>query len=242
MIIGNWKMHKTAKETKLFLDQLLKKEHIDADKVYLAVPFTAIHAASGYKIHLGAQNVCFESDGPYTGEISAAMVKEAGASFTLVGHSERRRLFGEDDEVVRKKLLRAQAAGLRVVLCVGETLEERSAGKEEEVLHRQLTKALSGLEASVGASLAIAYEPVWAIGTGKVATPAQAAKAHLFCYQILEKIFPGQKIPILYGGSVKADNLGELLKAPHIKGALVGGASLDAASYAALVRIGQNVL
>lgn len=225
-IIGNWKMHKTVPETTQFLEAAL--HHLSPEEVYLAVPFTAIAAAASFGIFAGSQNVSHEPEGPFTGEVSARMVKDVGARFTLIGHSERR--FFETDDMIHRKILRAAAAGLQPVLCVGE----REGEDREEILQGQLERALKGLDNEIFASLMIAYEPVWAIGTGKSASPADAARAHAFCRSVLETLgMP--PLPLLYGGSVKADNIAALLDQETIDGALVGGAALEPASFVKLV-------
>lgn len=238
-IIGNWKMHKTVEETAVFMQHVLKA--LSPEEVYLAVPFTAIKEASGFGIHVGAQNVSHEPEGPFTGEISARMIKDVGASFVLIGHSERRHIYGESDDMVHRKILRSHASGLKPVLCVGE----REGEDREAVLHRQIERALKGLEPTLLADLTIAYEPVWAIGTGKSASPEEAASAHAFCRDILAGLFSKEiaaLIPLLYGGSVKADNILALLEHPEIQGALVGGASLDPAVFVKLVELSKSVV
>jgi triosephosphate isomerase len=207
-------------------------------EVALCVPFTAISAAGeilkGSAVRLGAQDVYWETSGAYTGEISAPMLVDAGCSMTLIGHSERRKLFGETDSTVNKKLSAAVKAGLTPVVCVGETLEERESQKTWRVLETQLQGALGGFAPADLAKLVVAYEPVWAIGTGKTATPAQAQEAHLFIRGQL-KIIHGEGFAagcrILYGGSVTADNVDSLLAQADVDGALVGGACLKAESF-----------
>lgn len=241
-VVGNWKMYKTSREATDYLEELASQVAGCKTHVYLAVPFTSIAPASQYaqntSIVIGAQNMHDAREGAFTGEIAALMLKEAGASFVLLGHSERREKFGEDDALIESKVLRALADELRPVLCVGETLEERQAGHEEEVLHRQLTSALSNVAKEDTSKLLIAYEPVWAIGTGKRATPEMANQAHSFCRSVLQELFGKRKggaIPILYGGSVKSDSVAELVSQEEIDGVLVGGASLDPHTFAQIV-------
>jgi triosephosphate isomerase len=228
LIAGNWKMHKGQEETAAFCRALRDRlEWVDGVDVAVCPPFpslsAAVQALAGTDIAVAAQNVHWEVEGAFTGEISAPMLFELGVYGAIVGHSERRQLFGETDEGVRLRAAAAIEAGLWVIACVGETEAEREAGQTEEVLRRQA----SVLEAHE--QLVLAYEPVWAIGTGKTATPEQAQDAHAFLHSILD-------VPILYGGSVKPDNAAELLAQPDVGGALVGGASLDVESFAAICK------
>ena len=243
-IAGNWKMNLTSSEVAPYLE-VFRQETEKVNNVDIAIipPFTALAKASEIlggtqKIRLGAQNMSPEAKGAYTGEISAAMLRDLFVRFVLVGHSERRRLFGETDEIVHRKVVTALNSELRPILCIGETLEERQAGQEKAVLEAQLHGALHGLTPDQLEEVIIAYEPVWAIGTGLTATPAQAQEAHQFIRDYL-KSTAGQEIAdktrILYGGSVTADNARELLNQPDIDGALVGGASLDPRSFAEIV-------
>ncbi|HEY7691140.1 MAG TPA: triose-phosphate isomerase [Gaiellaceae bacterium] len=228
LIAGNWKMHKGPEETAGFCrglrDQL---EWIDGVDVAVCPPFpslsAAVQALAGTDIAVAAQNVHWEVEGAFTGEVSAPMLFELGVYGAIVGHSERRQLFGETDEGVARRAAAALEAGLWVIACVGETEDEREAGRTEEVLRRQA----SVLEAHE--QLVLAYEPVWAIGTGRTATPELAQEAHAFLRGIVD-------VPILYGGSVKPDNAAELLAQPDVDGALVGGASLEVESFAAICR------
>jgi len=243
LIAGNWKMYKTVEEALSFFDTLLEKRL--GNPVYIAVPFTAIEACAvktkGSFICIGAQNMNDASEGAFTGEIAAPMLQEAGASFVLLGHSERRHIFHEDNAFINKKVLKALESNLKPVLCVGETIEEREANQTEEVLEKQLKECLEG--ASFVEGVAVAYEPVWAIGTGKAATKEIAEEAHTFVRKVLEEIWGeenGQKVPLLYGGSVKVENAKDFLEQPHIDGLLVGGASLDAESFTKIIEIGQN--
>jgi triosephosphate isomerase len=228
LIAGNWKMHKGAEETAVFCrllrDQL---EWVDGVDVAVCPPYlslsAAVQALAGTDIAVAAQNLHWAPEGPFTGEISAPMLFELGVYGAIVGHSERRRLFGETDEGVGRRAVAGLEAGLWIIACVGETEAERAAGETEDVLRRQV----SVLEQHD--QLAIAYEPVWAIGTGKTATPEQAQEAHAFIRSLLH-------VPILYGGSVKPDNAADLLAQPDIDGALVGGASLEVESFAAICK------
>jgi triosephosphate isomerase len=228
LIAGNWKMYKTAAETAAFC-RALRAALPDLDGVDVAVcpPFTglapAVQALADTEIAVAAQNVHWEPEGPYTGEVSAPMLLELGVYGVIVGHSERRQHFGETDETVGRRAAAALEAGLSVIACVGELEEERERGETEAVLRRQL--------APLGAhdNLVVAYEPVWAIGTGKTATPELAQEAHAFVKSLLD-------VPVLYGGSVKPENAGELLAQPDVAGALVGGASLEVDSFVAICR------
>ena len=220
LMAGNWKMFKGPTETLAFFDGF---EAPDGVEVVLCPPFVSLEAAVGEEWPIYAQNVHWAADGAFTGEISAAMLVELGVSGTLVGHSERRQYFGETDDTVRARAEAALAAGLAVIACVGETEAEREAGETEAVLRRQVA-AIPNHDA-----LVIAYEPVWAIGTGKTATPEMAQEAH----ELIKSLHDTR---VLYGGSVKPENAEELLGRPAVDGALVGGASLDPASFAAICR------
>jgi triosephosphate isomerase len=222
------------------------EEVADRD-VALFPPLTALdavrEAVAGSRIRVGAQSCHHEDRGAFTGEVSAGMLVDAGCDLVLVGHSERRQLFGETDEMVRRKLEAALAAGLAPVLCVGETLEEREAGRTESVVRSQMETAMAGLGADDVGGVTLAYEPVWAIGTGLTATPQQAQEVHAFLRGVLREIAPGDladRARIQYGGSVKPDNISGLMAEPDLDGALVGGASLDAESFAAIVRFGRG--
>lgn len=243
IIIGNWKMYKTSREATDYIEQLLPKIEGCKARVFLAVPFTSIAsaaaAASQAKLEIGAQNMNDARDGAFTGEIAALMLKEAGARFVLLGHSERRHIFKESDEFIHRKVLRALQDDLRPVLCVGETLEEREGNLTEEVLRRQIEKALTGVPEEKSSELILAYEPVWAIGTGRSATAKQAQEAHAFCRETLAEIFGKRKanqISILYGGSVKVENAQSLVSEKDIDGVLVGGASLDPETLAEIIQ------
>jgi triosephosphate isomerase (TIM) len=241
MIAGNWKMYKTAAqaaETIRGLRELVK----DAAGVEIVVcpPFTAlsaaVEAAQGSQVAVGAQNCYWEKEGAFTGEVAVPMLLDLGVSHVIVGHSERRQLFGEADATVDKKIAAVLAHGLTCIACIGETLEEREAGKTLQVLERQVREGLAHHLSSP--RLVIAYEPVWAIGTGKTATPVQAEEAHAFVRRVVATVAGGDvasRIRILYGGSVKPDNVASLMAQPDVDGGLVGGASLDAASFAKIV-------
>ena len=242
MIAGNWKMFKTAAETRAFVKAF--RAQVDSVKdreIVLCAPYTALWALTdelkGSAISAGAQNAHWEEKGAFTGEISVGMLKEIGVRFAVVGHSERRQYFGETDATVNKRTLAVFAGGLTPISCIGETLQEREANQTFHVLERQIKEGLKGLTAP--GSLVIAYEPVWAIGTGKTATPAQAQEAHAFIRKEFSKLYgeaASQVVRILYGGSVKPDNMATLMKEPDIDGGLVGGASLEADSFAKIVR------
>jgi triosephosphate isomerase len=231
LIAGNWKMYKGPAEAAAFCRELRERDLPDDVDVVVCPPYVslepAVQALAGTEIGVFAQNVHWELEGPFTGEISAPMLREAGVYGTLVAHSERRQLCGETDESARARTRIALEQGLHVILCVGETEREREAGETEAVLGRQLA------DVEPDDSLVIAYEPVWAIGTGKTATPDVAEQAHELIKSLVD-------VPVLYGGSVKPDNAAELLAQPAIDGALVGGASLDLDSFVAICRAGSR--
>lgn len=242
IVIGNWKMYKTAREASSYIEELLPLIEGCTAKVLLAVPYTSIASAAkavkGSEVQVGAQNMNDAREGAFTGEIAALMLKEAGAAFVLLGHSERRHVFGETNELVLRKVVRALQDDLIPVLCVGETAQEREEGRTEEVLRTQITESLAEIPEEEASKLIVAYEPVWAIGTGKTATAEIAQEAHAFCRQVLCELFgkrKGAKIPVLYGGSVKPSNAEELSMQKDIDGVLVGGASLDPKSLAEIV-------
>lgn len=239
VIAGNWKMHHGPSATRSFFADLdvgaVEAEH----EILVFPPTVSLRDAADVapaRVGIGVQNIHWEDEGAFTGETSARMAREAGAGFVLIGHSERRHVFGETDEEVRRKVEAAILHELVPVVCVGETLEERRAGRVDEVIMRQLGAALPSL-AQGGARFVIAYEPVWAIGTGETATPEDAAAAHATLRAGLEDgvgVAGAPKVSILYGGSVKPDNAAELLAAPDVDGVLVGGASLDPSSFVAI--------
>ena len=239
LIAGNWKMHKGVSETSAFIESLLATDLNPAVDVVVSPPYTSLPTAAmlltGSEIGLAAQNVHWESSGAFTGELSGEMLVEIGASWVIVGHSERRTLFGETDRTARDRARAAQQAGLKVIYCIGETLEERESERTFEVLESQT----DGLGALDSAELVVAYEPVWAIGTGRTASPEQAQEAHAFVRGCLERAFSAeraQSIRILYGGSLKPTNAHELLSKPDVDGGLIGGASLDVDSFSAIIR------
>lgn len=243
LIAGNWKMYKTIAETQTFFDQIapliFEVEHCE---MVIAAPFTSLRRAAdlGEKLGIGisAQDLYWEKEGAFTGEVSAAMLREAGCRFTLIGHSERRQFFAETDQNVNRKLRAALGAGLAPIVCIGESLSERESGETEAVLERQLTAGLAGLTEANFSPIIIAYEPVWAIGTGRTATPEIAQQAHAFIRaRLAAMVSPAcaEKCRILYGGSVKPENITGLMAQPDLDGALVGGASLDPRSFAAIV-------
>ena len=241
-VCGNWKMFKTASEAGQLVRELRSRLGAGQVQVAVAPPFTALAAAraalAGSPVQLFAQNCHWESQGAFTGEVSAPMLKELGCDGVILGHSERRQLFGETDESVGKKLRAALAAGLHPIVCCGETLQEREASRTWEVVSRQLRGAFAGLEAASVAQVTIAYEPVWAIGTGKVATTAQAQEVHAQIRGLLRELggaAAADAVRVQYGGSVKPDNAAELLAQPDIDGALVGGASLKADDFARII-------
>lgn len=236
MITGNWKMYKTVDEALEFVKTLAPLLGESQARVGLAVPFTAIAPLAalvrelGSSISIGGQNMHDQDEGAFTGEISARMLRDVGARFVILGHSERRHHFHESNSFINRKVKSALQAGLDVILCVGETLEERESGHEESVLEEQLMKSLEGVKNLE--RVAIAYEPVWAIGTGKVASGEDAQKVHAFCRALVAKHWPGADVTIQYGGSVKPENAAALLQQPDIDGLLVGGASLKPDSFA----------
>ena len=242
-IAGNWKMYKTVHEAVVFTKELksIVKDVTDVE-VVVAPPFTAIHAvadaARNTNIGVASQDMYWEREGAFTGQVSATMIKEAGAAYAIIGHSERRRLFGETDATVNRKTIAAFQHELTPIVCVGETLGERETNQTLEVLDRQVKDGLDQLTAEQVAELVIAYEPVWAIGTGRNATAAQAGEAHAHIRKRLRQWFGAEAADhchVLYGGSVKPDNIRELIAEPDVDGALVGGASLDVKSFAEII-------
>lgn len=249
IIAGNWKLHNTAHDA-IELVTLLKRavSGIEGVEIVVCPVFTALSevadALTGSNIQLGAQNVYWEDKGAFTGEVSVPLLKEFDTKYVIVGHSERRQYFGETDETVNKRLKAVLAHGLSPILCVGETLEQREAGQMDDVIKTQCAGGLAGLTSQQLDSIVIAYEPVWAIGTGKTATPDQAQDVHKFIRDWLQENFDEEtanKMRIQYGGSVKPDNANELLSQPDIDGALVGGASLKADAFSAIVKAGLDV-
>lgn len=243
VIAGNWKMYKTIGQAVKFAEDLKGAPLPGGCRVVICPPFTALSAVSGIiknsRIGLGAQNMYHREEGAFTGEVSPLMLKDAGCGYVILGHSERRQYFGETDQGVNLKIMAALDHQLTPVVCVGETLEEREAGRTGEVVAGQVDGSLSGLGADLAEKLIIAYEPVWAIGTGRTASAFDAQQVNRLIRDLLADKFGGeaaQKVRILYGGSVKPDNTAELMGQPDIDGALVGGASLDVASFTAIIK------
>jgi triosephosphate isomerase (TIM) len=244
VMAANWKMNKTPNETRDYFKEFLPMvAGHDRDEIVVCPPYTdvdaAIAIARGSNVAIGVQNVHWKADGAYTGEISAPMLLSLGVTHVIVGHSERRQYFGETDDTVNLRLKAALEAGLVPICCVGEVLEEREAGLTDDVLRRQCVRAFHAISAKKAAKMIVAYEPVWAIGTGKTATPELAAAAHAVIRREATEVFGEEfavQLRILYGGSVKPDNVTTLMAQEEIDGALVGGASLDPKSFAALVK------
>jgi triosephosphate isomerase len=244
LVAGNWKMFKTTGESAAFVKEFLPLvAGVTGVEIVLAPPFPSLGVVAsltaGTSIGVASQNVHFAAEGAYTGEVSASMVKDTGARYAIIGHSERRQYFAETDDSVNRKVKAALAAGLLLILCLGETLEEREAGKTTEVAGRQLRAGLQGIAAAESRKVVVAYEPVWAIGTGKTATPGQAQEVHAFLRGILKEIWgagAADSVRILYGGSVKPENIADLMANADIDGALVGGASLTAKAFAGIVK------
>ena len=242
-IAANWKMYKTVHEAFAFAKEFRATvKDVKDVEIVLAPPFTALHsvveATRNSNIGVAAQNLCWEREGAFTGEVSAPMLKDAGAEYAIIGHSERRRLFHETDETVNRKVLAALGAQLTPIVCIGETLDERERNETLAVLDRQIKAGLDSLTGDQIAGLVIAYEPVWAIGTGRNATPAQAGEAHAHIRSRLRQWFGGAAADqghVIYGGSVKPDNIHELIALPDVDGALVGGASLDIRAFGDIV-------
>lgn len=244
LIAGNWKMNKTPADGVALVKEISLEigRQTDVD-VLVCPPFTALesvgHAIEGLNVKLGAQNMHFEVSGAFTGEVSAPMLRDLFVTHVILGHSERRALFCEDDQLINRKVLSALKHELRPVLCVGETLEQREAGETLKVVQTQLEAGLEGISNEQASSVILAYEPVWAIGTGKVATADQAQEVHAFIRGLLTKIFGeaiAQKVRILYGGSMKPANAAELLSQKDIDGGLIGGASLEGRSFVDLIK------
>jgi len=243
LIAGNWKMYKTVADAVKYVKELrgLVKD-LDAVEVVIAPAFTALFAAAeaarNSNVGIAAQDLYWEREGAFTGEVSGQMIREAGATYAIVGHSERRTLFAETDASVNRKVAAAFAAGLCPIACIGETLDQRERKETFDVLDRQIKQGLDGLTAEQIGQLVIAYEPVWAIGTGRNATPAQASEAHGHIRSRLRQWFgqePAELCHVIYGGSVKPENARDLLTQPDVDGALVGGASLDVRSFLQIV-------
>jgi triosephosphate isomerase len=245
ILAGNWKMNLTNSEAEAYMHAFLHElREVNDVEIVMIPPFTSIPAVAQFLekaafIRLGAQNMHWERKGAYTGEISATMLRTLFVKYVVLGHSERRTLFGETNEMVSRKVHSALEAGLRPIVCVGETATQRDNDEVEEVLREQLELGLKDVLTKDALEIVIAYEPVWAIGTGRTATPAQAEQAHGFIRSVLGKIFDtgvAERLRIQYGGSVKPENAKELMRRPGIDGALVGGACLDPRSFAAIIR------
>jgi len=241
LIAGNWKMYKTPSESIDFVEKLIKnlKNYEDRD-ILICPPFTSLYPVSqiikNSSVKLGAQNVYFENEGAFTGEISPIMLKDIGVEYVICGHSERRNIFGETDEIINKKVKKVTENGMRPILCVGEKLEEREKGQTFEVVENQIRNCLSNFKDIE--KLVIAYEPVWAIGTGKTALPQQAEEVHIFIRELIGKIYNNEiaeNLIILYGGSVKPENIDQLMKEKDIDGVLVGGACLKIDSFLRII-------
>lgn len=243
-IAANWKMNKTILEAKEFVNAFAPSvSDINDIDIVIAPSFTALFSVAelikGSNIKLSAQNVFYEEKGAYTGEVSALMLKDVGCDYVIIGHSERRHYFGEDDEILNNKVKVALRNGLEVIFCIGETLKEREEGKTFDVLERQLKEGLRDIDLS---RIVIAYEPVWAIGTGRTASPEQAQEAHAHIRNKLKDLYvAADTVRILYGGSVTPDNIDDLMACPDVNGALVGGASLKPESFERIVRFKRRV-
>lgn len=243
LIVGNWKMHTTLVDgCRLASDIASKCTGYKDREVVLAPPYTIMsevsHILQGTDVLLASQNLCWEAQGAFTGEISPIMLKDAGGSYAIIGHSERRQIFMETDELINMRMKGALKFGVAAILCIGETLEEREADRAFEVLETQLRKGLLGINIADMAHVVVAYEPVWAIGTGKTASKEQAQEVHAFLRQLILKMYEksvADQLRILYGGSVKPANVDELMSQEDIDGALVGGAALDAESFGRII-------
>ncbi|HIP39641.1 MAG TPA: triose-phosphate isomerase [Desulfocapsa sulfexigens] len=243
LLAGNWKMHNTVIDACQLAAEIGKCSAGLSDRdVLLAPPYTVLsevaHVLQGSEVLIASQNVCWEEQGAFTGEISPAMVKSAGGSAAIIGHSERRQIFHEDNGMINKRILGALAFGLLPILCIGETLEEREGEKTYQVLEEQIRKGLAGVSSEGMKEMVVAYEPVWAIGTGKTATKEQAQEAHAFVRKLLSEMYEkdiADSVRILYGGSVKPANVDELMAQIDIDGALVGGAALNAESFCRII-------
>ncbi|MDZ7332287.1 MAG: triose-phosphate isomerase [candidate division KSB1 bacterium] len=249
IIAGNWKMNKTGAEAATFARDLkIKTLNIHKTEIVVCPPFTAIDSVYNIlkdsRIKLGAQNVHWEAAGAFTGEVSAGMIEAAGCKYVIIGHSERRQYFGETDVTVNKKIKQTLTTTLSPIVCIGETLDQRQAGQTEAVINHQIRAGLAGLSKEQMERIVLAYEPVWAIGTGVTATPQQAEQVHLFIRQLLTELFDrsiADRTAILYGGSVKPDNIHELLNQPDIDGGLIGGASLKVDSFVEMIKIAETL-
>ena len=249
VIAGNWKMYKTNSEALQLANQIkIKTTDIKKTKMVICPPATALSVVNEVikdsSVALGAQNLYWEKEGAFTGELSPGMIKSTGATYAIIGHSERRQYFGETDETVNKKIKASLENGLNPIVCVGESLEEREANITSKIVSRQISGALDGLDAAEAAKLIIAYEPIWAIGTGKTATPEQAQEVHKIIRDLIRSLYNDQVadgMVIQYGGSVKPENAQILLSQPDVDGALVGGACLKADSFSEIIHIAENL-
>lgn len=239
-IAANWKMNKTISETKEFFSGFIPSvKNIKDVDIVIAPPFTLLAAAleniKGTNISLASQNVFYEEKGAFTGEVSPVMVKDSGCSYAIIGHSERRQYFNETDEMLNKKTIAAQKNSIKVIFCIGESLEQRESGKMYDILKKQIENGLQNASAD---DLVVAYEPIWAIGTGKTATVEQAEEAHAYIREQLKVLYgnAADKLRIIYGGSVTPENIGSLMECPNVDGALVGGASLKPESFGKIVK------
>jgi triosephosphate isomerase len=248
IIAGNWKMNKNAAESAALVEEIVKAAGSETSvSAVVCPPFTSIQKvsdlASDSNVGVGAQNMYFEASGAYTGEISAEMLRHLRVDWVILGHSERRAIFGETDELINQKVIAALANSLKPILCVGETIEEREAGDTLKVVETQLTEGLRNVDESKAEEIVIAYEPVWAIGTGKTATPEMAQEVHAYIRKLLNALFgeaKGESIRILYGGSMKPANAEELLAQKDIDGGLIGGASLQSNSFLELIEAAKK--
>ena len=243
ILAANWKMNKTVSESIDFVNRLKKLViGINDRQVVIAPSFMALYpvgeALKESGMGLAAQNLSGNREGAYTGEVSARMLADAGCTYVIVGHSERRILFGESNDIIHYKIGMALEFGMQPIFCIGETLQEQEAGRTFEVIEKQIKEGLNQIEASDISKMVVAYEPVWAIGTGKTATPERAGEVHAFIRQLMENLYgkePAHRLPLIYGGSVNPDNIGKLMAQPDINGALVGGASLDVDTFGKII-------
>jgi triosephosphate isomerase len=249
IIAGNWKMNKTGTEAASFARDLkIKTLNINKTEIIICPPFTALppvyEMVKESRIKMGAQNVHWEPDGAYTGEVSAEMIENAGCKYVIVGHSERRQYFGETNQTVNRKINQTLTTSLSPIVCIGETLQQRQCGQTKEIVKKQLIEGLVGLSSDQMQRIALAYEPIWAIGTGLTATPGQAEEVHQFIRELIGELFNTQVAEvanILYGGSAKPDNIKELLSQQNIDGGLIGGASLKVDSFVAMIKIAEEL-
>ncbi|MFH1216781.1 MAG: triose-phosphate isomerase [Pseudomonadota bacterium] len=248
LLAGNWKMHTTVAEAESLARAIVQSSPFDDRDIMLAPPFTALAAVgrivAGSPVLLGAQNVCWAEKGAFTGEISPVMLRDVGCRLVIIGHSERRHIFAESDAMINKRLGGALKYGLVPVLCIGETLEEREGGRMFSVLERQIREGLADIVLSAGTEAVVAYEPVWAIGTGKTASVEQAQEAHVFIRNLLSRIYEkkvADQIRILYGGSVNSENVDALMAQGDVDGALVGGAALKVESFLRIINFNKSV-